>query len=384
MSVGTLLPILVLYWLSGTGDLRRAMVGVTLLLFALSIAALNKVGPMNKLRVVLIGAVPLLQVWYLLPVCVGLSPPARVFSACCGPSLEAPFRGQDGNELMSDVLARRLPEKSVVAAYTLALFSYPDRVYEPAALQLGLAARKTAINVGYLWDEGAYDRVIGRLAQSGYRFLLLDTWDNEVVRQSHMLYVHFTAGLLDSLRQRDNHLPGLRLVDTFTVSGRKQLLFEITTKGLVPNAYPDDALSWSQQNIAAARTGARAVTTNHQSGFDGAFLNDNSPEAWGSAETLDDVFAGVVLPKPQVVQIVRIILFSPGQRAHLRDLSIVARIPKILRSPTGGLFGPGFKGSGPFRRRSQCRRFRTTQRLPLKLIQATRMRGCTDSGGWLV
>ena len=136
------------------------MVGMTLLLFALSIAALNHVGPLTKLRVVLIGAVPLLQIAYLLPAYVGLHAPAPVFGSCCGPSIEAPFKGQDGNDLMSDVLAGKLPEKSVVAAYTLALFSYPNRVYEPAALQLGLAARKAAITVGYLWDEGAYDRVI--------------------------------------------------------------------------------------------------------------------------------------------------------------------------------------------------------------------------------
>lgn len=324
MAAGTLVPILLLYWLSSTGDPRRAMVGITLAVFSLSIAAVSQTGPIAKLEVMLVGVVPLLQIWHALPAYMNVPAPVPVLGTCCGPSLRAPFRGEDGNDLLSAVLVRKIPKNTMVAAYTLALFSFPNRVYEPAALKLALVARKAAVDVGYLWDEGAYEPVIRRLAQSGYRFLLLDRWDDQSVRQSHMPYVHFTASLLDSLRERDHPPRGLRLVESFTISGREQLLFEITAQGFAHNALPQDALSWFEENIAAARNGARAVTNNHQTGFDYAFLNDDRRDAWGSAETQDDSYAGVVLPKPQLVQIVRIVLFSPGDRAHSRDLSIVA------------------------------------------------------------
>jgi hypothetical protein len=324
MAVGTLLPILGLYWLSSTGEPRRAMVGMTLVLLALSIAALSPAGPVTKLRVVFVSMVPLLQIWHVLPAFVDLPTSGRASAICCGPSLPAPFSGQDGNVLMADMLARKLPKNSLVAVYTLALSSPPNRVYEPAALQLALATRKTPLAVGYVWDEGSYDVVIGRLAQLGHRYLLVDSWDDQTVRQSNEPHVLFTARLLDAFRHNGNNPPGLRLVDSFTVSGRRQLLFEITVTGLVPNDTAENALSWLEENIASARHGARAVTTNHQNAFDDYFLNDDSPQAWGSAEGQDDVFAGIVLSKPQMVRTVRIVVFSPGGRAHLRDLSIVA------------------------------------------------------------
>lgn len=321
---GTLLPILVLYWLSRTGDPRRAMVGVAFLLLLLSVVALRARGRLAKPIAVLVCVVPIIQTWRLVPPCLGWPEPPQAVLRCCGPQLSAPLRTRDGNDVMADVLSRKVPRGSAVAVYTMALFSTPNRAYEPAALALALTSRHADVSIGYLWDQSAYGAVLERLTQQGYRFLVLDTWDDRQVRQSHMPYVHFAAALLDALRGGDSALPGLRRLESFADVGRPQVLFEIVAAGLAPNAPGDEAALWSQGDLAAARSGARALTTNHQRGFEETFLNDEGPMAWGSAESQEDTYAGVVLSEPQAIGLMRLVLFSPEGRAHLRDLSVVA------------------------------------------------------------
>ena len=210
----------------------------------------------------------------------------------------------------------------MVAVYTMALFSAPNRLYEPAAMQLGAATRHHSLGIGYLWDEGRYDVVVRRLAEAGYRYVLLDSWDNPGVRQSHMPYVHFDAALLDMLRMPDSPTPGLRLMGTFPLEGRTQRLLEITASAQTLGM-PAEKLVAYDGNVAAARNGARAIATNHQTGYAVEFLNDDRETPWGTTESTDDSYAGVVLPQRQAVGSVRIVLFSPANRPHLRDLSIV-------------------------------------------------------------
>jgi hypothetical protein len=320
VALGSLLPILLLYWLSSTGDPRRAMVGMTLLVLMLSIVAMRSVGPLAKYVVGLVCVVPLLQTWQLLPACLDLPLSQRTLHACCGQGPGLPLRSQDGNEVMADALTHAVPKGSRVAVYTLALFSTSDRIYEPAGLALCLAARHAAVTVGYSWDEGAYAAVVERLGKDGYEFVLLDTWDSLDVRQSHMPYVHFASALLDSLPRGDEARPGLVRLESFTVLGRTQVLFGITVGAAAQAATPE--AMWAGENIAAAWRGARAVTTSDQSAFDAASLNDDSPAAWGSAEGLDDTYAGVLLPEPQAVHFMRLVLFATSGGLHLRDVSV--------------------------------------------------------------
>lgn len=80
----------------------------------------------------------------------------------------------------------------------------------------------------------------------------------------------------------------------------------------------------AQENLAASSKGARAFATNNAPNFPIANLNDGTPKPWGAAEGGSDVYAGVVLPSPQPVGEFRLSLFSPEQRAHLRDIRVVA------------------------------------------------------------
>ncbi len=80
-----------------------------------------------------------------------------------------------------------------------------------------------------------------------------------------------------------------------------------------------------EENVAASSRGARAIATNNQVNFPVSNLNDGTPQAWGAAEGMNDIYAAVVLPSPQAIQEFRISLFSPAQppRAHLRDLRVI-------------------------------------------------------------
>lgn len=345
-ALGSLAPIFALYWTSGTGDPRRAMVGMVILLLAASIVTLQTPGPLVKCRLAFVGGVALLQICLFLSA-FGLQMSRIPLVAWCGSTLRAPFSGRDANDIVSELLSSKLPKGSLVAVYAMTLHSFRDRMYEPAALALGAQMHGGSVIVGYLWDERNYDKGIQRLAHDGYRFLLLDTWDDPAVRQSHMPYVHFTAALLDIWRMYEGRPRGLQPLDTFTLGGRTHYLFEIK----VPETHPVSISSAPfslKQNIGGRNRGARAIATNHQIGYDTAFLNDDTPAPWGSAEGMDDSYAAVVLPQPRSIETLRIVLFSPEHRPHLRDISLVAADVEDGAGQKWSIVRSRIQGSGAF------------------------------------
>jgi hypothetical protein len=318
-ALGALLPVFALYWSSGTGDPRRAMVGIVFLLLLLAVTILRGSGIATGTAAVFVFAIATFQTYMLLTGVFGLPAPHSRMMQWLGPAMPYPSPAPDGNEVMAKILAAKVPVGSTVAVYTMALFSAANRVYEPAALTLGARMQNRSLAIGYLWDEGDYNTVIRRLGEQGYQYLLLDRWDSPEVRRSHMPYVHFAARLLDTLQQ-DGAAPGLQVIDTFSVNGRPQLLFRLSS------AKVPVAAEWitPSENLAAARNGARAIATSHQTGYEIAALNDGTDKAWGTAEGLSDSFAAVVLPQSKPVRQLRIVLFTPAGRAHLRDISVVA------------------------------------------------------------
>jgi len=76
-SAGVLLPTFTLYWLSGTQDPRRAMVGITLMLVTLMTAVLRRTGPLAKVGFAVIAAMALGQVYLLAMTEKQLDQPAR-------------------------------------------------------------------------------------------------------------------------------------------------------------------------------------------------------------------------------------------------------------------------------------------------------------------
>jgi hypothetical protein len=335
VALGSLLPVFLLYWSSGTGDPRRAFLGIVFLLAALAIAAIRIPGPTARLTATLVAGVAVFQLWMLLPGTIGAPLPDLRIVHWSGSALRAPRERRDTNADLLDILAEKVPKNSAVAVYTMALFSAPNRVYDPGALKLGGAMRHHTIGFGYLWDEENYPVVVRRLGAEGYRYLLLDSFDDPGVRQSHMPYVHFDAHVLDMLKTPNATLPGLRLKDTFAVGGRMQRLYEFTDTAKTLAVPPDPKLGAYDDNVAAARNGARPIATNHQTGYFVEYLNDEQETPWGALEGMDDTYAGVVLPRREAIGFVRIVLFSPTDRAHLRDISIVS-------ADSEGASGPGW------------------------------------------
>jgi len=324
VALGALLPVFALYWSSGTGDPRRAMVGITLLLIALTVVALSAAGSVARVNTALVSAIAVFQLCLLVPGSIGGRLPNFRLIDWSGAALRQPREERDLNAQTLDILEAKLPPNSAVAVYTMALFSSANRVYEPAALRLGAAIRHHSLEIGYLWDEERYDVAMRRLAGLGYRYLLLDSFDDAQVRKSHMPYVHFDAAMLDILRKPNPDLPGLRLMEEFPLAGRTQWLFEITDSARTLGIPPDPNLIAFEGNLAAARNGARPVASSHQGGFSVDFINDDrASTAWGAAEGAEDVYAGVVLSHPHAVGQVRLVLFSPTNRSHLRDVSVV-------------------------------------------------------------
>src|ERR1035441_9659515 len=74
----------------------------------------------------------------------------------------------------------------------------------------------------------------------------------------------------------------------------------------------------------AGRSGAGTpFASSVQSGFKIADLTDGTPAPWGSTESPEDTYAGLEFPDARAVRVVRITAFSPGDRPHLRDISVV-------------------------------------------------------------
>ena len=96
-----------------------------------------------------------------------------------------------------------------------------------------------------------------------------------------------------------------------------------------------------------------AGASSEQTGFPAAKLNDATPAAWGSDETLADVYAYIVLERPQAVSRIRLSAFTPAGRNHLRDLRLIAA-PSLppdaagwkLIGATGSIGGTAIGGAG--------------------------------------
>lgn len=87
-------------------------------------------------------------------------------------------------------------------------------------------------------------------------------------------------------------------------------------------------LSWQcSQHPASQGAGRNPAGTpfasSVQAGFKIADLSDGTPAAWGSTESPEDTYAGLEFPDARAVRVVRITAFSPQDRSHLHDISVV-------------------------------------------------------------
>jgi hypothetical protein len=295
-----------LYVRSGTGDPRRILVALALLIVVMIVIA----GGRNRISLALIYCVPVIQCAFLITLISG-SPLRATFSRIG--HAPTPLRRTDGNLELVRTIAPSVPAGSKIAVYTLALFQPWSRVYEPAALKLASVQVGYGYDIGYLWDTGDYNETLTRLRALGYQFLLLDSFPTVPATATHMPYVQFATELLRRFQTGVANPPGLRMISRFSLGDRQHTLFRIVPAAPIFGA----------EGLAASLNGAKPFANEEQKGFPVANLNDGTEAPWGSLEGRSDVYAAVVLPAPHIIHHVRIKLFCPGGRQHLRDVRIV-------------------------------------------------------------
>jgi hypothetical protein len=317
-----------LYAITGTGDPRRIMVGLVLfatslfsVLGARSLVALIPIFFATAVQCMVIGSVVAAT-----PVSAAL----HLFG-----SVPPPHRGPDGNVEVARILERYIPAGSTVAVYTLTLFQGDARVYEPAALQVASLQGNYDFSVGYLWDSGEYDDVIARLRRANYKYLLLDSFARV---SADTPYVRFASELLRRTRAGQIDAAGLHVISRFQLGGREHVLFRFLPEISVMGG----------DNLAADTNGAWAIASDSQKGFPVPNLTDGTEAAWGSIEGNSDVYAAVVLTMPVAISEVRLKLFTPDGRPHLRNIRIVSAESERLVEPTWEFVRARLKGSKTF------------------------------------
>jgi len=225
-SAGMLIPILVLYAVSGTTDPRRLIVSLAVVVLFLTIVALLPSRFLHA-RAAVVWLVACINIVGLVAAQAHIALPAE-FEEIFDLHLPRAHWDKDSDpQVIGQLQSFNISPQRKVAVYTLALFQASARVYEPAALQLAALKAGYPDSVGYLWDEGEYQRVLDRLFAEGYRYVLLDLYDGPGGRAAHNPYVTFTENLLDKVENGMTLLPRLRRVETFKIGGRDQVLFEI-------------------------------------------------------------------------------------------------------------------------------------------------------------
>lgn len=313
IGAGMLVPTLGLLVLTGTGEPRRVMPAMTVLLVGLAVLAVRDVGTRNWVGCTPVALLTLAQLWLLVasPGLVRLPTPEVLREL--GVGLAPPSPAPEWNLTLIDELQRReLPRGSLIAVYTQGLFNTSARLYEPAALKVASLMRGSPFSFGYVWQDVAPDAMIERLRSGGYRLLLLDTFDDPGLRSRGIPYVSLAGTLLDMSARGERAPFGLRPVARFTVGGRDQLLFSF-----------DDLAPSTSVKASASPNGPVAVATNSQTGFPVSNINDGTPAAWGSTENPIDVYAGIDFHTPRPARELEIRLFTPNGRAHLRDVRVV-------------------------------------------------------------
>lgn len=227
ISLSLLFPMLILYGITGTNDLRRVFIGMTFLMLFLSIFSLQE-GGFRIIRDICVTTLLSLQLIGFLWTSKGIPPPfPKLHWISTGVSF--PKETIDQNvALIKKLLTLGVPRNSAVAVYTEALFYAQDRIYEPAALTLASTTMDANLHIVYFWDIGGYSPVIRRLQADGVRYLLIDKYQDPGQEGSYQPSWQFASSLLGKIASNKTDPPNLRRISSFMLAGREQILFRIT------------------------------------------------------------------------------------------------------------------------------------------------------------
>lgn len=322
-------------------DPRRAFVGFFILLAGLGVVAAHPSGPFPRARLAILAVFALSQSLTVAANAFDVSWPTQVNTAAPESTLMRPVRGTDPNALVFSRL-RALGLNGVsIATFSLEIPAFrlpPQRIFDPGVL--GVLAKEFAADMtfSYPWNFRTSEEGYKLLRELDYEYVLLDLSADRVVVDNP--YSRLTLDLLSRVRAGLLEPVGLRLEHSFDVKGR--------SVGILRVLPPGDPLLRPEENLALAANGGVAGATSSQVGFPASNLNDGTGQAWGSAEGLGDTFAYVSRPSVFRASQLKIMLFSPGRRAHLRDVSVVATNDSPEASASWRVIRSRIRDKGPY------------------------------------
>ena len=244
----------------------------------------------------------------------------------------------DRNLEIAQILMRYVTTGSNVAVFTTTVFGGP-RVYEPNSLRIVCLRENLGFSANSLADfTGGYDEVMRHMRNERiWKYVLLDSLEECVptaVLEPMVLVIREL-----NRRTKAGDTPGLRIIGRFSIGGRVHTLFRVLQEGAPPNI---------ADNAAAELNGSRAIATTVQKGFLTGNLNDGTDLPWGSLDGTNDLYAGVVLPVPRAISEMRLRLFTPEGRPHMRDIRIVAADTEGVEEPDWKVLRARLRGSAAF------------------------------------
>jgi hypothetical protein len=295
---------------SGTTQHRRLMVPAAFLFVGL-IAVILGNERRAKLGLVFIWPLLFLQIYYLSSNTFGpWQTPLSRFESYTGDLLR-PKREPDTNWDFMKAISERGISEGGMGVYTFTMYQADAAAYDPATLSM-LAARETPkLSIGYLWDPANLKIALSQLRQLGFQYVSLDVFPDSKAWSVDKPYMNVTRELTNSFLNSSLDNTGLHEIFEFKLRGRRQVVFRIGE----PAAGDSDISS-------RARPGA----SSEEAGFPVENLNDDRTEtAWGSLSDTEDVYAYITLAKPITRPTIKVQLFSPGGRNHLKEIRIIAR-----------------------------------------------------------
>ena len=226
MTIGLLIPILVLYVMTSTSDVRRIFIGMNFLTLLLAILSLQD-GFARKIRclgIVLILTLFILGQGFIIR---GALPPIRNLRLNQYYALAMPRTSADQNEvLIPRLMELGVPPDSTVAVYPHALFEPDTLIYESAALKLASLAAGTRLNIFCLFNDiNDVPLLTGGLRELGVSFFVVDVYHDpgkKIIDPSAEQFVSASAS-----KNNGQVSYGLKKIATFSLNGREQALFKV-------------------------------------------------------------------------------------------------------------------------------------------------------------
>ena len=318
MGLIQMIPVITMAALMPGSDLRRSFIAFYFLFLGLCVLGISPGIKWEKIRTAFIGLFTFVQLCSLSLAGIFFVNVPRIKSLPVITSYNVPNTKPNTDWLVFSEITKSVYLEPLVAAFTLAINSYNDRIFCPASLNVVALTKKSNIRFGYPWNFNELETGYRQLKDWQYTQIILDTrtnFPNIPEHKQNEPYSRLTRDLIERYNTNNLISVGWQVNREFSIDGTKLVL--------LASVYPGDVFLSPYENEAFSGNNSLAWATNENTGYEMSNINDGSGKPWGSKEGADDVYACVILSNPIKASFLRIQLFNPGGRSHLRDFSVV-------------------------------------------------------------